>query len=144
MPNSSALLSIQEAVYTTLSTDVTLLALTDAVLNYEPEEPPQKFIVIGSAMEQDWSTLGGIGSGWGWDTTVTVHCYSYYKGDLEVLQMLSRVTALLNQPAGFATISGYQTMIAEYGEKVTKVLIETKDKRERRHIPALFSIKVHE
>jgi hypothetical protein len=140
--SASSLEAIQGAIYTRLSGDATLLTLCDGVLNYEPEEPPQKFIVIGNATEQAWHTLGGTSAGWGWDATVTVHIYSYYKGDLEALRILGRVTALLNFYE--LSVSGYTTVICEYGEKLTKSMVETKNKQERRHIPAVFSIKVHE
>jgi hypothetical protein len=140
--SASSLEAIQTAVYTRLSGDSTLLALCDLVLNYEPEEPPATFIVIGNATEQGWNTLGGTSAGWGWDTTVTVHIYSYYKGDLEALQILGRVTTLLNFYA--LSVSGYTTVICEYGDKLTKVMVETKNKQERRHIAAVFSIRVHE
>ena len=147
MPSASSLLAIQTAVYALLTGDATLATLAGGVaniLNYEPQEPPAKFIVVGNATEQGWNTLGGTAAGWGWDVTLTVHLYSYYAGDIEVLQMLERVTTLLNRPDGFGSVTGYGTVIAEYGDKLTRVLIETKDKQERRHIPALFSIKVHE
>jgi hypothetical protein len=140
--SSSALRAIQGAIFTRLSGDATLVALCPSILNYEPEEPPTEFIVIGNATEQGWHTLGGTSAGWGWDTTVTVHIYSYDKSDLEALQILSRVTELLNFYE--LPVSGYTTVICEYGEKLTKVLVETKNKQERRHIPAVFSIRVHE
>lgn len=143
MSNQSALLAIYTAVYGILSGDATLVALVDEILNYEPEEPPRKFIVIGSGTELAWNTLGGTDQGWGFDDTLTVHIYSYYKGDIEALQILNRVTTLLNKPEGFP-VGSYGTVIAEYGDKLTKVLLETKDKQERRHIAAVFSIKVRQ
>jgi len=133
---------VQQAVYALLSSDATLLTLAGEVLDYEPEQPPAKFIRIGNATERAWNTLGGTGQGWGWENTLTVHCYSYYRGDLEVLQMLNRVTALMNHAVW--SISGYQTAICEYGDQVTKMLIETKNKVERRWIPAVFTFMVHE
>lgn len=141
MPASSSLSLIYGAVYTRLNGDATLLALCP-VLNYEPEEPFPAFIVVGNAVEQQWHTLGGTSQGWGWITTITVHIYSYYKGDLEALRILNRVTTLLNFYA--MTVTGYSTVICEYGDKLTKVLVETKNKQERRHIPAVFTIMVHE
>jgi hypothetical protein len=145
MAKSSAIEAIQTAVAAVLVGDATLITLVggvDRIRGFEPEEPPAKFIVVGNATEQTWNTLGGSDAGFGWDDTLTIHIYSYQKGDTEVLAMLSRVTALLN----FATlvVSGYNTVICEYGDKITKVLVETKDKQERRHIPAIFSFKVHE
>lgn len=147
MPNASSLLAIQTAVAAVLSGDSALQALcggVENILNYEPEEPPAKFLVIGNATEESWHTLGGRSAGFGWEATLTVHLYSYYKGDIEVLQILGRVTALLNFPDPPLTVTGYTTVISEYGEKMTRVLIETKNKQERRHIPALFTIRVHE
>jgi len=144
MPNASALYVVQQAVYGVLSVDPTLLTLADAVLGFEPESPPEKFIVIGGAgmTELAWHTLGGTDQGWGWETVIPVHCYSYFKGEDEVLAMLQRVVALLNFQA--LTVTGYGTVICEYGAQLTKVLIETKDKRERRHAVALFYVRVKE
>jgi hypothetical protein len=153
MPSTSSLLAIQTAVMAVLVGDATLVGLltsvdppiagVDNILNYEPQSPPSEFIVVANATEQGWNTLGGMSAGWGWEVTLTVHIYSYYAGDIKALQILNRVTALLNKPDGLA-VTGYGTAIFEYGDKLTKVLIETKDKQERRHIPAVFSIKVHE
>lgn len=145
MPNASALAAIHEVVYDVLSADATLQALVDGaqnIGNFEVESPPTRFIVIGNATEQDWHSLGGIDAGWGWLTTITVHIYSYYEGDLEALQILARVSALLNFAA--LTVPGYQTAICEYAERPTRVLVETKGKIQRRHIPAMFTIRVHE
>ena len=145
MPKSSALTAIQTALAAILVGDATLISLVggvERIRGFEPEEPPEKFIVVGNATEQAWHTMGGTGTGWGWDVTYTVHIYSYEKGDTEVLAMLGRVTTLLNHAA--ITVTGYSTVICEYGEKLTKVLVETKNKQERRHIPAIFSVRVHE
>lgn len=143
MPNASALEAIQTAVAAVLVGDATLISLVggvERIRGFEPEEPTPKFIVVGNATEQGWNTFGGTSEGWGWDNTLTIHIYSYQRGDTEVLQMLGRVTALLNHVP--LSVSGYTGAICEYGEKLTKVLVETKDKQERRHIPAVFSIKV--
>lgn len=142
MSNASSLLAVQTAVYGVLSVDATLLALCPDIENFEPTDPPARFILVGNAIERTWNTFGGTSAGWGWHCELTVHIYSYYRGELEALQILSRVTALLNhQPL---TVTGYPTAIVEYGDPGTKVMVETKDKRERRHIPAIFTILVHE
>lgn len=141
MPNYSAILAVQEAVVTRLEADATLQGLANFIGGYEPEIPPENFIVVGNATEMAWHTLGGTGQGLGWETAITVHCYSYYKGDLPALQMLKRVTELLSfYPL---SVSGFTTVICEYGERMTKVLIETKGKVDRRHIPAVFTVRVH-
>jgi hypothetical protein len=112
MANASAILAVQEAIVTRLEADSTLQGLASFIGGYEPEIP------------------------------ITVHCISYYKGDLPALQMLRRVTELLSFYE--LTVSGYSTAICEYGDRMTKVLIETKGKVDRRHVHALFTIRVHE
>jgi hypothetical protein len=143
MPSTSSLADVQAAAFGLLSVDATLLALCPDVHGYEPDPPPDRFIVVGNATEQAAHTLGGVSSGWGWMGTLTVHIYSYQQDELEALQILKRCTALLNRPDGI-TVAGYLTAILEYGDKITKVLTEVKDKRERRHIPALFTFMVHD
>lgn len=147
MPTSeSSLRAVYEAVYDALVGDATLAALVggaENIKNFEPQEPPRTFIVVGHGTEQESNMLGGIDTGWGWDATVTVHIYSYYTGDIRALEILQRVTTLLNKPDGI-TVDGYSHATCRYGVKMTKVLIETKDKQERRHIPAIFSVKVQQ
>lgn len=142
MANYSAILAVQEAIVTRLEADSTLQGLASFIGGYEPEIPPENFIVVGNATEMAWHTLGGTNQGLGWETTITVHCYSYYKGDLPALRMLSRVSELLSFYN--LVVSGYNTVMCEYAERVTKVLVETKGKVDRRHIPAVFTVRVHE
>jgi hypothetical protein len=145
MPAGSSLEAIQTAIAAVLVGDATLASLVGGVANirgYEPEEPTSEFIVVGNATEQADHTLGGTSAGWGWYVTLTIHIYSYQKGDTKVLQILSRLTTLLNFAA--LSVTGYGTVICEYGDKISKVLVQTKDKQERRHIPAIFSIRVKE
>lgn len=142
MANASAVLAVQEAIVTRLEADATLQGLADFIGGYEPEIPPENFIVVGNATEMPWHTLGGTSQGLGWETTVTVHCYSYYKGDLPALRMLTRVSELLSFYQ--LSVTGYTTVICEYAEQRTRVLVETKGKVDRRHIPAVFTVRVHE
>jgi hypothetical protein len=145
VPNTSSLLAIQTAIAAVLTGDATLVGLVGGAKNLrndEPESPPSEFIVVGNATEQSWNTLGGPDAGWGWDVSLTIHIYSYYQGELKALQILNRVTALLNFQA--VTVTGYPTVICQYGDDMTRVLLETADKQQRRHIPAMFSIKVHD
>lgn len=142
MPNYSALLAVQEAIVTRLEADSTLQGLASFIGGYEPEIPPENFIVIGDGTEVANHTLGGTEQGWGWIDQVKVNCISYYKGDYIALQMLTRVTELLNfYPL---TVSGYPTVICEYAADKMKNLTETKGKVDRRHIHAIFTITVHD
>jgi hypothetical protein len=145
MAANSCLLAVQTAVYAVLSGDATLATLVGGVANiqnYEPEEPPTEFVFVGNAIERAYNTMGGNVVGFGWEVQLTVHIYSYYKGDINALNILNRVTTLLNQQP--PTVAGYSKVMCAYGDPVTRVHIETKDKQERRHIPALFTITVRE
>ena len=141
MANSSAIMVVQDALTDILKADAALLTLCPDIKNFEPTDPPDRFIVVGNATERQWHTLGGKESGFGWHIELTVHIYSYYRGEFEALQILNRVTALLNQQP--VSVSGYTGAMVEYAMPMTKVLTEIKEKRERRHIPAMFTVKVH-
>jgi hypothetical protein len=134
----SSLKAVQDAIFGVLHGDATLLALAP-VYNDVPDGTAYPYVEIGTATERPWHTLGGATSGIGWNATVTVHIWSRYQGDLEALNILTRVTALLN----FATlaVTGFTTALCEADQ--VKVLVEQVEKVETRHVAAIFRIRVH-
>jgi hypothetical protein len=135
----SALKAIQTAIYALLSADATLLSLA-TVHNDVPEGQAFPHVEIGSATERPWHAFGGPTLGLGWNTTVTIHIWSRYQGDVEALTILDRVTALLN----FATlsVSGFSSVLAELDN--TRVLVQDVDKVETRHVAAMFRFRVQQ
>lgn len=139
MAAGSALALIQAAVYGVLAADSTLLALAPVVGDVN-EDQAYPYVLISNATEVPWHTLGGTSAGFGWNTTIAVHILSRYAGDLEALNILTRVGTLLN----FATlsVSGYTTVICEAED--VKLLLEYPNKVEQRHVIARFRVRVHE
>lgn len=135
----SALKAIETTVYSVLSTDGVLTGLA-GVYNDVPEGAAYPHVQIGSGTEHPWHTMGGPTAGLGWNDTVTVHIWSRYQGDVEALTILSRVVALLNFVA--LSVTGYGTVMSSYDH--ARVLVESVDKVETRHVPAIFRIRVHE
>ena len=140
MANEGALKSIHAAFYSVLHGDSTLLAMVSGIYNDAPEGVVYPFIHLGSATSDPWHTMGGANVGRGYDTSITVHIWSRYQGDLEALNIFDRVMALLEfQPL---TVTGYGTAIVSLDQ--AKTLVTTVDKVETRHLPAVFDVKVHQ
>jgi hypothetical protein len=145
---SSSIRVIQEAIYAVLVADTGtggVMDLATAVVNDIPTAsgpsalaPP--YVLISQATEAPWNTFGGPTVGLGWETIARVHIYSRYEGDLEATQILDRIVALLNfQPL---TVVGFGSVMVE--NSTNRVLVETKDKLEWRHIVAEFRVTVHQ
>lgn len=145
MANYPPLTLVQAAIWSVLSADATLAALAP-VTNDATEDQTYPYILIANANGTPSNTFGGITQGFGWVCRVTVHGYSRYEGDQEVLTFMQRVIALLNFAA--LTITGYSTVICELDPDESpmpaKVLLEYPQKVERRHMPVIFKITVHE
>jgi hypothetical protein len=138
MASGSALAAIQAAIYSRLHGDSTLLALAPVVGDVN-EDQAYPYVLISNATEVPWDTMGGSTTGFGWNATMVVHILSRYAGDLEALNILNRVSTLLNHYA--LTVSGYTTVICESED--AKMLLEYPNKVEQRHVVARFRIRVH-
>jgi Protein of unknown function (DUF3168) len=138
----SAIRPILEAVVAVLAADATLATLITGVFNDVPDQQAFPYVLVRTATERGMHTLGGAAVGLGWNNVIRVHVYSRYQGDLEALQILERVVALLNFAA--LTVTGYTHVTCEYANAgaVARVLVEDVDKVETRHIPAEFRVRV--
>jgi hypothetical protein len=145
MANYPPLTSVQAAIYSILSSDTTLTDMAP-VTNDATEDQTYPYILIANANATPWNTLGGTTRGFGWRLRVTVHGYSRYEGDRDVLTFMQRVVELLNFTT--LTIAGYSTVMCELDPDESpmpaKVLLEYPQKVERRHMPLIFKISVHE
>lgn len=145
MANYPPLTLVQAAIWSVLSGDPILTALA-TVTNDATEDQTYPYILIANASGVPCNMIGGTDRGFGWHIRVTVHGYSRYEGDFEVLTFMQRVMQLLN----FATltINGYNTVICELDPDESpmpaKVLLEYPQKVERRHMPVIFKVTVHE
>lgn len=109
------LLPVQQAVYTVLVGDPTLTDLISGVYDYVPETVDYPFVVVGEAIETPSNRHGGFG----WDTVITVHVWSKYRGYSQALKVGESVTRLLDhQPL---TVAGRHHVATryEFGQTLT-------------------------
>lgn len=141
MANYPPLQVLGAAVYARLNGDATLTALAP-IVNDEAETQAHPFVLVPGANAVPWNTLGG----YGWECEITPVVYSQYEGDLEVIQIGERITALLNFYA--LAVTGYTTVICELDPDMSPVPIKsittTHQKVERRELSLRFRVRVHE
>lgn len=109
----TALLRLQEAIYTTLKNDTTLSTLVTDVLDYVPENQPTPYIVIGHFTENAENTFTETGR----DIIARIHIWSTAKGNEEGLNILDRVVELLDHTD--IPVTGYNTVVSEYLNALT-------------------------
>lgn len=146
---TTAFRAVGAAVSAVLVADATLAALL-ATKVYAPAEPAvlndigdgQEYplILLDHASEVPWHTFGGASSGLGWKLALRIHVYSRTPSDLQAIRILERVVEVLNFQT--LTVPGYSTVIVHYERG--RVLVEDVEKVKTRHIPAEFTVMVHQ
>lgn len=100
---------LQDAVYTRLSGDSTLVTTLGAsVYDYPPEGAAYPYVTLGESTEVPSDTMGQTGR----DVTLTLHYWSQVKGMEQVHKIHNRVDELLNdwQPTG---LTGWTSVILQ-------------------------------
>ncbi|WP_406336645.1 DUF3168 domain-containing protein [Streptomyces zaomyceticus] len=108
-------LVVQTALYNRLKNDATLSSLATGVYDFVPETALYPYIHIGEAID----TPDNSHDRYGGQTVATLHVWDQYKGFKRVLQIGSRVQALLDhQPL---TITGLTHIVTryEFGQPLT-------------------------
>lgn len=110
------MLPVQGAIDARLRGDTELMDMVnDGLYDYVPEKCPYPFIVAGDVIE----TPDNRHAGFGWETVVTLHVWSQYRGYAQALGIGARVTALLDhQPL---TVPGLTHIVTryEFGQTLT-------------------------
>lgn len=99
----TSLWPLQQSIYSRLVSDAALGALITGVFDGEEVEPNAKlpYVTLGEDTVNDYSTKQWIGE----DVTVTLHCFSEYRGKKEAKQILdAMLKALSSAPL---TVPGY-------------------------------------
>lgn len=108
MTAPSPLLPIQRALYAALTGDATLGDLITGVYDYVPEEDVYPYVVIGEATE----TPDNSHDRHGWQTVVTLHVWTQYRGHTQGLTIGNRVSEVLDhQPL---TVAGFDHVATRY------------------------------
>lgn len=115
MTSPLPLLGVQSALYARLTGDATLMGLATGVYDFVPETAVYPYIVIGEAIE----TPDNAHDRFGRQTVPTLHVWDQYRGFKRVLEIGSRINALLDhQPL---TITGLAHVVTryEFGQPLT-------------------------
>jgi hypothetical protein len=109
--NGSALLAVQTALYTALTSDVTLSGLA-GIYDEVPEGVTFPYIVIGDAVETPANAHNEFGS----RVAATIHAFSEYRGYAELLPIIDRLMSLLDHQA--LTIAGRDLVAIRHEQTV--------------------------
>lgn len=133
MANRSALTPVQTALYSTLTTDSTLMALVSGVYDSVPEPAVYPFVVIGEAIEMPANEHGSFGS----RVSCTIHVWSEYRGFAQVNTMLDCLVRLLDHAP---VVIGGRTLVAIRLEQILTLRDSDPDIR---HGVARFTVETY-
>lgn len=123
--------AIQTAFYSTLSGDATLSNMVTGVFDDVPEGTERPYVTVADIL----STPDNRHDNFCFQTVVTVHVWSEYRGNSEVMAIGSRVLALLDHTP--LTLTGFHHVVTRY--EYSQVLKDP-GKLELRHMPIRFRV----
>jgi hypothetical protein len=106
---SSALTEIQQAIYSRLTGDATLMGKITGVFDQVPENQPFPYVTIGEYTSVPFRTMTRFGE----EVTVTLHIWSQYNGFKEALDILDDMNRLLADKEDI-TVTGYDLVACFY------------------------------
>jgi len=93
MAGGTFLWQLQQAIYSALTGDATLVALVTGIYDYVPTNANAPYVVIGEELsEERFDTMGKYGR----QASLVIHTWSRYRGMKEVLTILDRVLVVLD------------------------------------------------
>ena len=110
---NSAIIPLRQAIYNRLTTDATLSAKITGVFDYVPETQPFPYIYIGEFTEAPNHTFTREGR----IVTGALHVWSEQKSDMELLEIVDRLTTLLDHNE-FA-VDGWHMVISQVMSSLT-------------------------
>lgn len=108
MTARTPMLDIQQAIYTTLTGDPTLMALISGVYDEPPEDASYPYVRIGEALESPDNRHGGFGR----QTVVTLHTWTRYRGNAQGGEISDRLVQLLDHQS--LAVDGQHTVEVAY------------------------------
>ena len=101
--------AVNQAVYSALTSDVTLMGMISGAYSYTPQDATFPYVTIGDSALGDLSTMGADGQ----QIDYTIHVWSQYRGTAEAAQIIDRVYAVLHrQPLTIAGVDHAGTMFS--------------------------------
>lgn len=109
--SGTALLQVQDAVTTRLSSDTTLMGMVTGIFDHVPANQAFPYVVLGEKTEGDFDTFTRGGA----SATLILEIRSQAQGTTELLTIYNRIKEVLHhQPlslAGYSVVSGRITLV---------------------------------
>ena len=134
MDNSSPLWGIQVAVRDVLLADTTLANLVTGVYDHVDEGSPYPYVTVGEAIE----TPDNTHSGFGHQSTITLHIWTYTRGHKQGLEILEAVKRVLDHQPLAVTDRHTVSVRFEFAQTLRD------PNPEIRHIPVRFRVTTQE
>lgn len=110
---NSCLIPLRQALYNRLTEDATLAGMVTGVFDYVPETQAFPYIVIGQFTEAPDHTFTEEGR----VVTGALHVWSDKKSDMELLEIVDRLTTLLDHNE--FTVAGWNMVSSEVMSSLT-------------------------
>ena len=81
--------ALQQAIYTALTGDSTLMAMITGVHDHVPQETAFPYVTIGESTARDWRTVGRKGA----EATLILHAWSRSRGRKQAKQISPKSSA---------------------------------------------------
>jgi len=94
-------IAVQTVVYGLLAGSAELNSLVEGIYDEAPEDATFPYVTIGESVHNEGDTVNTLGD----DASVTVHCWSRYRGKKEVKEIQGAIYNALHRAS--ATYSGY-------------------------------------
>ena len=101
--------ALQQAIYTALTGDGTLMAMITGVHDHVPQETAFPYVTIGEASAVAWRTVGADGM----EVTLVMHAWSRSRGHREVKQIMAEIHRILHEAN--LTVPGHVLVWLRYG-----------------------------
>lgn len=97
----TSLWELQQSLFARLSGDERLSSKVTGVYDYVDENTPYPYVTIGDPVVVPFSTKTSKGE----ETTVTIHCFSDYKGKKEAYEILTLILQSISRE--LLTVNGF-------------------------------------
>lgn len=127
---------VQQAIYSVLTGDATLMGLVTGVFDFVPEGTAYAYVTLGEVI----TTPENRHRGFGRSVVETLHIWTRERGFAGALAIEDRITQLLDhQPL---TLTGHHTVSVRY--EFSQTLIDPEPPGDIRHIPLRFRVETEQ
>lgn len=130
MSAGSAFWPLQQAVYSTLTGNVALMARINGVFDAVNEDQPFPYVTIGAVTSLPYRVMQRFGE----ECTITLHIWSDYNGYKEAAEILDMLNGLLADTT--FPVTGWDLLSSYYD--FSETMMENEDGMIIRHVPVRY------